>query len=277
MITRGGTPLIKPRLVTQQATPKLYKIRKCSVTPEGPGQAVQGVCGLSSQAANVLSFTIQPGSLKPINTTDSGVQRAVKVATYEYNNRSNDEFIFRASEVDEAEIQVVKGVKYFLAVKISRTVCHKRDRPDLDNCDFQPDGRLKQSLKETDSEEVPRQTEYDSIKQTGAEQDMVELKSKLASSAKKSVSLLNGDSEFSPYDFVESDQEIKQESEELASADRIQTNAALADRLLAKHIHEANAPTARFAWEEYPDIDPWEPTWVPDFTRWHGLLLDTTD
>ncbi|XP_039594810.1 cystatin-F [Polypterus senegalus] len=106
-----------------------------------------GVCGLSSQAANVLSFTIQPGSLKPINTTDSGVQRAVKVATYEYNNRSNDEFIFRASEVDEAEIQVVKGVKYFLAVKISRTVCHKRDRPDLDNCDFQPDGRLKQTFR----------------------------------------------------------------------------------------------------------------------------------
>ncbi|KAG2456598.1 MYCB2 ligase, partial [Polypterus senegalus] len=54
-------------------------------------------------------------------------------------------------------------------------------------------------------------------------------------------------------------QEIEQESEELASADRTPANAAPADRLPAKHIRAADALTARFVWEEYPDIDPWEP------------------
>uniref|UniRef100_A0A8C4S1I0 PiggyBac transposable element-derived protein domain-containing protein n=1 Tax=Erpetoichthys calabaricus TaxID=27687 RepID=A0A8C4S1I0_ERPCA len=45
----------------------------------------------------------------------------------------------------------------------------------------------------------------------------------------------------------------------------------------AERICAASTPTARFAWEEYPEIDPWEPIWLPDFTRRHGLLLDTMD
>ncbi|KAG2458474.1 WDR37 protein, partial [Polypterus senegalus] len=78
-------------------------------------------------------------------------------------------------------------------------------------------------------------------------------------------------------DFVESNRQIEQESEELASADWTPTDAAPADRLPAERIRAADAPAARFVWEKYPDIDPWEPNWLPDFTRQHGLLLDSTD
>ncbi|KAG2470140.1 UFC1 enzyme, partial [Polypterus senegalus] len=74
------------------------------------------------------------------------------------------------------------------------------------------------------------------------------------------------------YEFDVEFDEIKQESEKLASADQTPADTAPADR-----IYAANAPTARFVWEEYPDIDPREPNWLQDFTRQHGLLLDSTD
>ncbi|KAG2457691.1 WDR25 protein, partial [Polypterus senegalus] len=80
------------------------------------------------------------------------------------------------------------------------------------------------------------------------------------------------DPNFSESDFVESDEENEQECEELASTDRTPADAAPAE-----HNCTADAPTARFVWEEYPDIYPWEPNWIPDFTRQHGLLLDSTD
>ncbi|KAG2458985.1 MSI2H protein, partial [Polypterus senegalus] len=70
------------------------------------------------------------------------------------------------------------------------------------------------------------------------------------------------DSKTNLIDFVESDQKIKQESEELASADRSPT-----DWLPAEHICAVDVPFASFVCDEYPDIDPWEPTWLWDFTR----------
>ncbi|KAG2471107.1 TPC1 protein, partial [Polypterus senegalus] len=85
------------------------------------------------------------------------------------------------------------------------------------------------------------------------------------------------DSDFSESDFVHSDQEIEQDSEELASADQTPANAAPADRLPAERIRADDVPTARFMWEEYPEIGPWESNWLPGFTRQHGLLVDSTD
>ncbi|KAG2458892.1 LIS1 protein, partial [Polypterus senegalus] len=74
--------------------------------------------------------------------------------------------------------------------------------------------------------------------------------------------IVESDSDFSESDFVDSDQEIKQESEELASADQIPTIAAPAECIRA-----ADSAMARFMWEEYPDIDLWEPNCLPDFKR----------
>ncbi|XP_066553478.1 cystatin-F [Amia ocellicauda] len=90
---------------------------------------------------------LKPGSTTDVSKNDPGVQKAVKTATYYFNNRSNDIFVFRASSIDDAKKQVVKGVKYILEVEISRTVCRKRGHPDPDNCDFQPNGILKQTFR----------------------------------------------------------------------------------------------------------------------------------
>ncbi|KAG9344497.1 hypothetical protein JZ751_011167, partial [Albula glossodonta] len=41
---------------------------------------------------------------------------------------------------------IVKGVRYILEVQILRTVCRKNtDNPDLNNCHFQPKGKLHES------------------------------------------------------------------------------------------------------------------------------------
>ncbi|MGH0147128.1 UNVERIFIED_CONTAM: hypothetical protein FKN15_010146 [Acipenser sinensis] len=97
-----------------------------------------------------LDIVDNPGCAKPVSTNDSGVKTAVKTATYEFNNRSNDIFLFKASAIDDAKIQVVKGIKYILEVKITRTVCRKKGHPDLENCNFQPDGKLKQVVQNED-------------------------------------------------------------------------------------------------------------------------------
>ncbi|XP_041106090.1 cystatin-F-like [Polyodon spathula] len=94
-----------------------------------------------------LDIVDKPGAAKPISTNNTGVQTAAKTATYEFNNRSNDIFLFKVSAIDDAKVQVVKGIKYILEVKITRTVCRKTGNPDLENCQFQPDGKLKQIFK----------------------------------------------------------------------------------------------------------------------------------
>ncbi|KAK6489839.1 cystatin-F-like isoform X2 [Huso huso] len=94
-----------------------------------------------------LDIVDKPGTAKPVSTNDSGVQTAAKIATYEFNNRSNDIFLFKVSAIDEAKVQVVKGIKYIMEVKITRTVCRKKGNPDLEKCQFQPDGKLKQIFK----------------------------------------------------------------------------------------------------------------------------------
>ncbi|KAJ8359564.1 hypothetical protein SKAU_G00160890 [Synaphobranchus kaupii] len=119
-----------------------------------------------------------PGSLCNISKNDPGVQRAVLSGTYAFNNQSNDVFLFKALEIDDAKrqsrlgydddgltssacirspvpastiyfmpqtrCQIVKGIKYILEVQILRTVCRKTDNNDLNNCHFQPKGKLHQ-------------------------------------------------------------------------------------------------------------------------------------
>ncbi|KAG2462284.1 WAPL protein, partial [Polypterus senegalus] len=57
-------------------------------------------------------------------------------------------------------------------------------------------------------------------------------------------------------DFIDSDQEIKQESEKPASADQTPADAPPADLLPVQRLCAADASTARFAWDKYTDIDP---------------------
>ncbi|KAJ8248483.1 hypothetical protein GJAV_G00242500 [Gymnothorax javanicus] len=85
-----------------------------------------------------------PGSLCNVSKNDTEVQKAVLTGTYTFNNQSNDEFLFKAWRIDDAKRQIVKGIKYILEVQISRTVCRKTASTDLNNCHFQPEGKLHQ-------------------------------------------------------------------------------------------------------------------------------------
>ncbi|XP_062376412.1 cystatin-F [Sardina pilchardus] len=88
-----------------------------------------------------------PGALRNVSKNDPGVQKAVLSGTNAFNNQSNDMFLFKASAVDRAQKQIVKGIKYVLEVEISRTVCRKSSpHTDLANCRFQPEGQLQQTF-----------------------------------------------------------------------------------------------------------------------------------
>ncbi|KAI7805212.1 cystatin-F [Triplophysa rosa] len=88
-----------------------------------------------------------PGALQNISKNDTGVQKAVLVGTYSFNNKSNDAFLFKASAVDDAKRQIVKGIRYVLTVEISRTMCRKMgNNKDLSHCPFQTDSVLKQTF-----------------------------------------------------------------------------------------------------------------------------------
>ncbi|XP_069461128.1 cystatin-F [Ambystoma mexicanum] len=90
--------------------------------------------------------TIMPGSPIKAKTDDPEVQKAATFAIYEFNNRTNDMFLFKISGIRKAMIQVVKGMKFMLETKIGRTMCRKREPYNLDNCDFQKDKRLQQAF-----------------------------------------------------------------------------------------------------------------------------------
>ncbi|XP_051504704.1 cystatin-F-like [Myxocyprinus asiaticus] len=88
-----------------------------------------------------------PGALQNVSKNDTGVKNAVLMGTYSFNNKSNDAFLFKASAVDEAKRQIVKGIRYVLEVEISRTMCRKMGSDDdVSNCPFQKDSLLKQTF-----------------------------------------------------------------------------------------------------------------------------------
>ena len=78
--------------------------------------------------------------------------------------------------------------------------------------------------------------------------------------------IADSDSDLSDSDFEMNETDIENTADsELglpAAADRRETFEAVG---------------APFAWEDYPDIDPWEASWIPDFTKQRGVLVDTSD
>ncbi|XP_060781522.1 cystatin-F [Neoarius graeffei] len=103
----------------------------------------------SSEKSPVSLFESGPAPGKPQNVSknDTEVKKAVLTAVYFFNNKSNDAFFFKASAIDDAQKQIVKGIKYILKIEISRTVCKKRDAgADLDKCSFQTERQLQQTF-----------------------------------------------------------------------------------------------------------------------------------
>ncbi|CAI9587193.1 unnamed protein product [Staurois parvus] len=93
---------------------------------------------------DMLPTTLDPGFPKNASTNDPEVKKAARITVYAYNNMSNDAFLFKDLEIEKAMIQVVKGIKYTLKIKLARTVCYKSMKDVLDECDFQSRKPLKQ-------------------------------------------------------------------------------------------------------------------------------------
>ncbi|XP_022350052.1 cystatin-F isoform X1 [Enhydra lutris kenyoni] len=85
----------------------------------------------------------KPGFPKKINPHDPGVLQAARHSAERFNNCTNDIFLFKESHISRALVQIVKGLKYMLDMKIGRTSCKKIQHPILDNCDFQTNHTLK--------------------------------------------------------------------------------------------------------------------------------------
>ncbi|MBZ3876553.1 Ectonucleoside triphosphate diphosphohydrolase 6 [Sciurus carolinensis] len=90
---------------------------------------------------------VKPGFPKRIKTDDPGVLKAARHSVEKFNNCTNDIFLFKESYISRALVQVVKGLKYMLEVKIGRTTCRKTTHHPLDNCDFQTNPDLKRMRK----------------------------------------------------------------------------------------------------------------------------------
>ncbi|XP_010704867.1 cystatin-F isoform X1 [Meleagris gallopavo] len=90
--------------------------------------------------------TVNPGFPVPMNTNNPGVRKAARFGVYQYNNSSNDLFLFKEWQINKAMVQIVRGLKYMLHVEIGRTVCEKRGHSNLDNCHFQRKKNLQQRI-----------------------------------------------------------------------------------------------------------------------------------
>ncbi|XP_069352204.1 cystatin-F isoform X2 [Eulemur rufifrons] len=93
-----------------------------------------------------LDSGVKPGFPEPIKTNDPGVLKAARHSVERFNNCTNDIFLFKESHIRRALVQIVKGLKYMLEVEIGRTTCKKNHHPNLDNCHFQTNHTLKQTL-----------------------------------------------------------------------------------------------------------------------------------
>ncbi|XP_043110707.1 cystatin-F [Puntigrus tetrazona] len=106
-----------------------------------------GLSSLEKVPAHTFFDRPIPGTLQNVSKNDTGVKEAVLTGTYSFNNKSNDAFLFKASTVDDAKRQIVRGIRYVLEVEISRTVCRKRgSTEDLNSCPFQTDSVLQQTF-----------------------------------------------------------------------------------------------------------------------------------
>nr|XP_035965886.1 cystatin-F isoform X1 [Halichoerus grypus] len=93
--------------------------------------------------SQTLNPDVKPGFPKKINPHDPGALQAARHSVERFNNCTNDIFLFKESHISKALLQIVKGLKYMLHIKIGRTSCKKTQHPILDNCDFQTNDTLK--------------------------------------------------------------------------------------------------------------------------------------
>ncbi|XP_058990219.1 cystatin-F [Mustela nigripes] len=112
----------------------------CCLVLSTTGDHLRGFC------SQTLNPDGKPGFPKKINPHDPGVLQAARHSAERFNNCTNDIFLFKESHISRALVQIVKGLKYMLDMKIGRTSCKKIQHPILDNCDFQTNHTLKRTF-----------------------------------------------------------------------------------------------------------------------------------
>ncbi|XP_048204652.1 cystatin-F [Perognathus longimembris pacificus] len=99
--------------------------------------------------SQVLNSELKPEFPKLIRTSDPGVLKAARHSAHQFNNCTNDLFLFKEFRVSRALVQmqggglIAKGLKYMLKLEVSRTTCQKASSPSLDSCNFQTNPTLK--------------------------------------------------------------------------------------------------------------------------------------
>ncbi|XP_059841360.1 cystatin-F-like [Hypanus sabinus] len=96
--------------------------------------------------AGLVHSDDNPGAPKDIDKNNPGVQNATLLAIYDYNNRSNDIYLYKVQKIQRAQIQVVAGLKYILHIDIGRTVCRKGKPYNFKYCSFQTSPPLMRTL-----------------------------------------------------------------------------------------------------------------------------------
>ncbi|XP_051868138.1 cystatin-F isoform X2 [Pristis pectinata] len=102
------------------------------------------VAGLAHSDEKSGNVTIGPGIPRDIDMNNPGAQNATLFAIYDYNNRSNDIYLFKVQRIHRA--QVVAGLKYILHIDIGRTVCRKGKPYNFKSCSFQTSPPLIKTL-----------------------------------------------------------------------------------------------------------------------------------
>ncbi|XP_021250334.1 kininogen-1 [Numida meleagris] len=70
---------------------------------------------------------ICPGCPSPIPTDSAEVKELLKVSVEKYNLETNDDFFYKAAEIESATVQVVAGQNYHLIFFIQKTNCSKKE------------------------------------------------------------------------------------------------------------------------------------------------------
>ncbi|XP_066091857.1 cystatin-like 1 [Saccopteryx bilineata] len=95
-------------------------------------------------AAKLCHFQRWGGFLeKP--TSKRNMNSMLKFFTENYNNVSNDTYLFRVDKLLQSYVQLTTGVEYLVTLKISRTKC-KKNSAKSHSCPIQSEKELKKSF-----------------------------------------------------------------------------------------------------------------------------------
>ncbi|XP_030052122.1 cystatin-C-like [Microcaecilia unicolor] len=82
----------------------------------------------------LFSSAVMTGASEPIDPSRPEVQNAARYAVSVYNEKSENEYLFKVLKVVSAESQIVAGVIYRMNVEIGLTQCKKGSTDNAASC-----------------------------------------------------------------------------------------------------------------------------------------------